>query len=153
RAARVMKSNRTTFTLLVLFFGALLTLWGLERAGVLTNEERALRSDRVLPELINVPPESIRRVSIDRGNVHLVFERRRRGSSRWQLVEPLGVAAEPTRLETLVRNLKELRKSPDAGTLGGPAGSFGLEPPEVTVRLFGDAGDRVVPADQPLAAL
>ena len=52
----------------------------------------------------------------------MVFERRGTGGERWQMVEPMNVAAEPSRLETLVRNLKELRRSLDAGSMTGPAG-------------------------------
>jgi hypothetical protein len=149
-----MKSNRSTIVLLLLFFGGLLTLWGLKFAGVHTSLEEQRRADRILPDLIDAPPESIRKVAIDRGKEHLVFERGR-GQNRWQMVEPLDVAAEPTRLETLVRNLKELRKSPDAGTITNPAATFGLDPPGATVRLYGQVDARSVRAggNEPLAAL
>jgi hypothetical protein len=141
-----MKSNRTTIILLVLFFGSLLTMYGLERAGVLTNEQRGRRADWVLPDLVNTPAEEIRRVELDRGKEHLVFERRGRAPGPWQMVEPRDVAAEPTKLETLVRNLHDLRKSPDAGTLEGAAATFGLDPPAATVRLFAGTDDRPVAA-------
>jgi hypothetical protein len=65
----------------------------------------------------------------------LVFERREEG--RWQMVEPLNVAADPSLVETLVRNLREIRKSGDSGTIHDPPGTFGLAPPGTTVRLFG----------------
>ncbi|HZW30491.1 MAG TPA: DUF4340 domain-containing protein [Isosphaeraceae bacterium] len=139
-----MKSNRTTIILLILFFGGLLTMWGLQVAGVRTNEDERRRADWVLPDLINTPAEEIRRVEVDRGDEHLVFERRGRGPGRWQMVEPLDVAAEPTRLETLVRNLHDLRKSPQAGTIEGEAATFGLDPPAATVRLFAGTDDRPV---------
>ena len=42
-ARRMMKSNRKTIVLLVLFFGGLLTMWGLERAGVRTQWEETRR--------------------------------------------------------------------------------------------------------------
>ena len=62
------------------------------------------------------------------------------------------MAAEPSRIEALVRNLKDLRKSPDAGTMTAPSESFGLTPPAATVRLFasprGSTG-----ADRPIASL
>ena len=131
-----MKSNRTTTILLILFFGGLLTMWGLQLAGVRTNDQEQRRAEWVLPDLIGTPAEAIRRVALDRGDEHLVFERRGRGPGGWQMVDPLDVAAEPTRLETLVRNLHDLRKSPDAGTIEGPAATFGLDPPAATVRLF-----------------
>ena len=53
------------------------------------------------------------------------------------MVEPVNAAAEPSRLETLVRNLKEMRRSLDAGSMTGPPATFGLEHPEATVRLWG----------------
>ena len=34
----------------------------------------------ILPELLEIPPSGIRKVSIERGNERLVFERRRHGS-------------------------------------------------------------------------
>ena len=106
----------------------------------------------MLPDLIDTPTEEIRRVAIDRGDEHLVFECRDRGQGRWQIVEPIDVAAEPSRIEALVRNLKDLRKSPDAGTITAPSESFGLTPPAATIRLFasprGSTG-----ADRPIASL
>ncbi len=74
------------------------------------------------PSLIEVPEASVRKVAIERGKERLVFERRGTGMGRWQMVEPKDVAAEPTRLETLVRNLKELRRSLDSGSIAGPGG-------------------------------
>ena len=146
-----MKSNHKTTILLVLFFGGLLTVWGLDRAGVRTQWEDVRRADRVLPDLIDTPTEEIRRVAIDRGDEHMVFSAGPR-PGHWQIVEPMDVAAEPSRIEALVRNLKDLRKSPDAGTMTVPSESFGLTPPAATVRLFasprGSTG-----ADRPIASL
>ncbi len=137
---------------MVLFFGLLLLMWGLDRSGLRPQWDTARRADLVLPDLIDTPGQEIRRVAIDRGNEHLVFERRDAGRGRWQMVEPRDVAAEPSRLEILVRNLKELRESPEAGTLTGPPESFGLAPPAAVVRLFaGAAGSRG--SDSPIATL
>ena len=145
-----MKSNRKTLVLLALFFGGLLTMWGLERVGVRTQWEETQRADRVLPDLLNIPAAEIRRISIDRGDEHFVFARRERG--RWQMIEPLDVAAEPARVEALVRNLQDLRRSADAGTIHAPAESFGLAPPAATIRLFKmDHGSSS--SDPPLATL
>ena len=146
----MMKSNRKTIVLLVLFFGGLLTMWGLDRAGVRTQWEDVRRADRVLPDLIDTPSEEIRRLSIDRGDEHLVFERRDPG--RWQMVEPVDVAAEPAQVEALVRNLQDLRKSADAGTIAGSSESFGLAPPAATVRLFGTSNGSSG-AERPIATL
>ena len=46
-----MKTHRTTYTLLTLFFASLLVLWGLEYSGVRTNKERMQRESLILPEL------------------------------------------------------------------------------------------------------
>ncbi len=147
-----MKSKRNNVLLLVVFFGLLLLMWGLGRSRVPTQWDVERRADRVLPDLINTPGQDIRRVEIDRGDEHLVFQRPENGRGRWQMVEPKDVAAEPTRLEILVRNLKELRRSPDAGTLTGTSESFGLAPPAATVRLFtGAKGSSAT--DSPIATL
>ncbi len=146
----MMKSNRKTYVLMLLFFGGLLSMWALERAGVRTQSDKMRREDRVLPDLIGTPTAEIRRVSIDRGNEHLVFERRDR--ERWQMVEPVDVAAEPARIDALVRNLQDLRKSSDAGTITGPADTYGLAPPTATVRLYGTP-HRSSADDPPIATL
>ncbi len=75
----MMKHYRTTLTLLGLFFASLLALFGLEHAGILTERERERREVRVLPELIDVPELSIRKIKIERGPERLVFERRGHG--------------------------------------------------------------------------
>jgi Domain of unknown function (DUF4340) len=147
-----MKSNRKTIILLVLFFGLLLVMWGLDRSGRRTQWDVERRADRVLPDLIDTPEQDIRRVAIDRGSDHLVFERKDEGLGRWQIVEPMDVAAEPTRLDILVRNLKDLRRSPEAGTLTGPPDSFGLAPPAAVVRLYAGAKGSRGP-EEPIATL
>ncbi|MDG3003710.1 DUF4340 domain-containing protein [Paludisphaera mucosa] len=133
-----MRRPRSTYLLIALFFTALLALWGLERAGVLTEAERDRRRDRVLPELIDVNAASVRRLEIDRGAERLVFERV--GPKSWRL-EPIGVDARTDEVERLIATLKGLRKSPEAGAIDGPAASYGLAPPAATVRVWtGDAG-------------
>ncbi len=69
------------------------------------------------------------------------------------MVEPKDVAAEPTRLETLVRNLKELRRSLDSGNVQGPADSFGLAPPVAVVRLWGETARGSNKPSEPIATL
>jgi hypothetical protein len=131
-----MNTNRSTYILIGFFFASLLVYWGLDRAGVLTEKERRRREVWVLPELIDMADADLSKVEIDRGKERLVFERRGPGTRRWQMVEPLGIAAEPGRLETLIRNLKELRKSIDSGSVTGPADAFGLAPPEATIKVW-----------------
>ncbi len=149
----MMKTHRTTYTLVVLFFASLLVLWGLEYAGVRTAKENMLRESLILPELLETPAAGILKLSIERRNERLVFERRSTGAGGWQMVEPLNVAAEPARLETLVRNLKELRRSLDAGSMTGAPATFGLEHPEATVRLWTAPHEGEAVAELPLATI
>ena len=119
-------------------------LLGLERAGVLTENERRLRETRILPALIDVPEASVQQARDRPGKRAPGLRAARAGSGSLEMVEPIDVAAEPTQLETLVRNLKELRKSLDSGSVAGPPDSFGLAPPVATVKLWGAAaGGRV----------
>jgi hypothetical protein len=148
----MMKANHHRTILFILFFGSLLALWGLDLGGVRRQSEVIRRADRVLPDLIDTPEAEIRRVAIDRGTEHLVFERRGEGLGRWQMLEPKNVAAEPVRLDALVRNLKELHKDPDAGTVKGDPGSYGLATPAAAVRLYaGPAGS--ASSERPVAEL
>lgn len=140
-----MRRPSSTILLIGAFFAALLALWGLERAGVLTEAERLRRRDRVLPDLVDLDPADVRRVEIVRGDERLVFERR--GPRRWLLADPPGADAAPEEVERLVATLRGLRKSPEAGDVDGPASSYGLAPPAATVRLWED------PSGPPLATL
>ena len=133
-----MKTFRPTFVLIGLFFAGLLVLWWLEDSGVPTEAQRRGRLNRVLPDLIDVPETAITRLEILRGGETLAFERK--GTDRWQMTRPLDVAADSTIVETLIGNLKNLRKSPDSGTITAPPESYGLAPPGAVVRLWGDAG-------------
>ena len=150
-----MKNNRSTLILAGIFFAVLIAWWGVERAGVLTEKERRLRETRILPTLIDVPEADLQTLEIDRGSERLVFKRRGQKVGRWLMVEPIEVAAEPTRLETLVRNLKELRKSPDSGSIAGSPDSYGLAPPVATVKLWSGAaaGGDGHTKTEPVAAL
>jgi hypothetical protein len=149
----MMKTHRTNYTLLALFFAGLLVLWGLEYFGVRTTAERKARESLILPELINTPAIDIRKVSIERGKERLVFERRGTAAMRWQMVEPVSAAAEPSVLETLVRNLKEVRRSLDAGSITGLPATFGLDHPEATVRFWGSQTENAKKPAEPLATI
>ncbi|MFI5454701.1 MAG: DUF4340 domain-containing protein [Isosphaerales bacterium] len=148
-----MNTYRKTYVLIGIFFVGLLALLGLEYTGVRTDRERRLSESRILPELVDTPEASIRKLVIERGKERLVFERRGSSIGRWQMIEPVGAAAEPSRLETLVRNLKQLRQSPDSGRITGPAASFGLDPPAATVRLWDDRTGGPAQTDPPIATL
>jgi hypothetical protein len=146
-----MNSYRPTFALIGLFFAGLLALWWLEYSGVPTEAQRRQRMSRILPALMDTAEAAIDRVEIERNGQTLAFERR--GQERWQMTKPLDVAADSTTLETLVRNLKDLRRSPDTGPITGPGEAYGLAPPSSVVRLFSSAGSRPVLTSGPLAAL
>src|SRR5256885_1066805 len=141
-----MKGQRSTLVLLVLFFAGLGALWWADTAKIPTAQQRRELFNRVLPDLIDTRSTDIRRVEIGRAEQPtLVFERRDAG--RWQMLEPVDTAADTSMVENLVRELKDLRKSPDAGTIAGPAASYGLAPPAATIRVFGAV------SATPLAAL
>jgi hypothetical protein len=146
------RAIRQTLILIALFFAALLSYWGLQYGGVRTQAERRQRESRVLPDLADTRELAIRKLAIERRGDRLVFERRGTGFGQWQLVEPLDVAAEPTRLETLLGNLKELRPLSDAGALAQAPG-FGLDPPEARVAIWGMAGTSMETSATPLATL
>jgi hypothetical protein len=135
-----MKQHHTIIVLVILFFTGLIVLWWAPRTGVDVDT-----SDAVLPALVKVPLVEIKRLEIERPESkgeksemspgRIVLERRDEG--RWQMVEPIDVAADPSVVETLAQNLKGMRKSLDAGTIHDPPGRFGLAPPRAVVRVFG----------------
>ena len=53
------------------------------------------------------------------------------------MVEPMNVAADPSLVESLAANLKEIRQSTDAGTIKDSPETFGLAPPTAIVRVYG----------------
>lgn len=144
-----MKTPRTTYVLIGLFFAGLLLIWGLDRAGVLTEAERNRRADRVLPDLIDANPDDVRKIEIDHDGEKLVFEKL--GRRDWRMRAPLDVVADPGALENVFANLKNLRKSIDAGTLQSSAQDFGLDPPAASVRVW--VGEVTSAEGPPSAAL
>jgi hypothetical protein len=149
----MMKTHRTTYSLLGLFVFSLLAMWVLDYFGVATDKERRLRESRVLPDLLEMPEASIRKLEIERGGERLVFERREKGRAGWQMVEPIGAAAESSRLETLIHNLKELRLSLDSGVITGPEATYGLAQPSAIVRVWGEKDGKSELTGRPLAYL
>jgi hypothetical protein len=147
-----MKKHHTTIVLAILFCTGLFVLWWADH----TELDRDV-SDLVLPALAPVPAAEIKRLDIlgpasvqesseeTSGTGRMVFERRDEG--RWQMLEPLDVAADPSVVESLAQNLKALRRSPEAGTIHDPPKNFGLQPPATIVRFYG--GD----LKKPLGAL
>jgi hypothetical protein len=152
--ALAMKKHHATILLLTLFFTGLIVLWWAEYAEIPTTQEFEATRGLIFPRLRKVSAAEVRRVEVIQHRyederegqppTRLVFERRAEG---WQMLEPLNAAADPSRIDTLVQNVKNLSSAPDAGTIVEPARNFGLEPPAATVKLFGSE------ADTPLAAL
>lgn len=126
---------RTTVVLLVLFFAGLTGLWWAGAAKVPDYRQRQLMSGRVLPDLIDVRPEEVRRIEIAGPERPLVFARRADGL--WQMIEPIETLADRSRIELLLNTLKELRKNADVGAIQGPSATYGLDRPARVVRLFG----------------
>jgi hypothetical protein len=137
--------DRGTFALLALFFAGLVGLWVADFTQVPTRGLRDRTDNRVLPELLDLKPDALRKLEILGGEQPLVFERR--DGNRWQMTQPMDVAADPSKVETLAYNLKELARRPDTATIEGDAGKYGLAPPERLVKLWGEA------SDAPLATL
>ncbi len=140
-----MKKQQTTIVLLILFFAGLIGLKLADIAAIPTAEQLRQTSGLVLPELKDTTQAQIQRLELVQYPAagsskespkerRIVFERRGEG---WQIVEPIEAAADPARLEILVQNIKNLRKSPEAGTLSEDASKFGFSPPRATVRAFG----------------
>ncbi|WP_406700603.1 DUF4340 domain-containing protein [Singulisphaera sp. Ch08] len=139
-----MKKHHTTLLLLTLFFTGLFVLWWASYVEVPTSQELAANQHLVLPQLAKTAPGEIRRLTIERpptGDeaqkeppVRLVFERR---GNTWQMIEPLNARAETSRLEILTQNLKNLAKSPEAGTIPGPGAKYGFDPAAASIKAFG----------------
>lgn len=139
-----MKKHHTTIVLLTLFFTGLIVLWWATYVEVPTSQELEANRNLVLPSLAKLATGDIRRLTIEsRGEegetkeappVRLAFERR---GEAWQMVEPIDAAADSSRLELLVRNLKSLNKLPEAGTINDPGAKFGLEPAGSVIQLYG----------------
>ena len=137
--------NRGTFALLALFFAALVGLWLADFAQIPTRKQRDRMSQRILHELIDTKPDDLRKIEILGGKEPLVFERR--PGNRWQMTSPLNVSANPSMVETLAYNLKELARRPDSAPLEGDPEQYGLARPEFTIKLWGEA------TSEPLASI
>jgi hypothetical protein len=135
---------RTTFLLLACFAALLGALWWADYAAIPTEAQRREMVNRVLPELLDTPVEEIRRIEVERGSGRGWLTVERRGEGRWQILTPVDTAADTELVETLARNLKDLRKSADAGTIDADPTSYGLQPPSATVRVY--LKDRGMPA-------
>jgi hypothetical protein len=138
-------NNRVTIALIVVFFAALSGLWLADYVKLPDRKTRERAEPRVLPGILDTRPDELRRIEIEGGPERLAFERR--DANRWQIVEPINAAADPSLVETLALNLKTLEKSRNVGTLHEDPAKYGLAPPKRTVRLIG------TDPKKPLAAL
>ena len=137
--------DRGTYLLLALFFAGLVGLWVADFARFPTRAQLDRMSNRVLNTLIDTKPDDLRKVEILGGEEPIVFERRE--GNRWQMTSPMDVAADPSKVETLAYNLKELSRKPDSATLEPELSRYGLDHPERVIKLWGAA------TDAPLASL
>jgi hypothetical protein len=131
-------SNRGYAILIVAFFAGLIGLWWAEYAHVPDRNARRLAESRILPGLWDARPDDVQKVVIEGGPKRITFERR--PGHRWQMVEPLDAAADPSFVENLAFNLKMLEKVRDAGTIGDDPSAYGLKPPSRTIKLYGTSG-------------
>lgn len=137
--------TRGTYLLLALFFAGLLGLWAVDQANLPTRDRLERMSNRILPELIDTKPDELRKIELLGGDSPLVFERQ--DGNRWQMTSPMDVAADPSKVEALAYNLKELSRKPDSASIQGDPDRYGLAPPERVIRLWGRS------TDAPLASL
>jgi hypothetical protein len=132
-----MKSQSTSI-LLVLFFASLVGLWWADFARIPTRQKIEQMSGRILPELIDLKPDDLRKIEILGGPEPLVFERQdQEKGNGWQMTSPMNVEADPSKVETLAYNLKELSRKPESAKLEVESSQFGLAPPERVIRLWG----------------
>jgi Domain of unknown function (DUF4340) len=136
--------DRGTYLLLALFFAGLLGLWVADYSRVPTRAQRDHMSNRVLTALVETKPDDLLKIEILGGDEPIVFER---DGNRWQMTSPMNVAADPSKVETLAYNLKELTRRPESATLDPDLTRYGLDHPERTLKLWGAA------TDAPLATL
>jgi hypothetical protein len=70
------------------------------------------------------------------------------------MTRPLDVAADATAVESLIGNLRDLRKSADSGTIMAAAEAYGLAPPQAVIRLWSSPRASASASEgTPLAAL
>lgn len=139
--------QRTTVVLFCLFMLGLGVMWWADYANIPTREERARILDRLLPDLIDTATADVRRIEVSRGTGKDRIVVERKGEGPWQMREPVDAAADATLVETLVQNLKNLRKSSDAGTIVADPAAYGLAPPAAILKIF------VKGQDEPIATL
>ncbi len=132
-----MKSSRPQLVLMALFFAGLVGLWLADQTGLRTSADRAKRSGRLLPDLLEARPSELARLEILGGKAPIVI---RRDGDRWMIVEPVLALADRDRVEALIANLAHLHRASDPSPLDAAPSTYGLEPPERVVRLFRDDG-------------
>lgn len=128
--------NQTTILLMILFAAALGVLWWVDYSRLPDRNLRQAMLNRVLPELIETRPADIRRIEVSSTDRQepIVIERRK--GSAWQILKPIEAAADASSVETLVTNLRELRRSPDSGLIEGDPEPYGLKTPRATIKVF-----------------
>src|SRR3954453_3141008 len=103
-----MKKHHTAIVLAIVFLTGLIVLWWSP-----TTEVDPGASGALLPALTAIPVADVKRLEIDRPKKGKIVGGGG-GGGGGQLGEPVDAAADPSLVETLARNLKDLRKSLDA---------------------------------------
>lgn len=124
---------RTLAVLFVLVVGLVGFIWLVE-GDLPGTDERAERAKR----LLSIERGTIERLTIERGEDLIAFERR--GEKYWEMVEPLPARVEANAVETLLDGLEALVKQ--RSFADGEAGSLGLSPPRAVVTLSGGDEER-----------
>ena len=130
------------------------SMWGLEHAGVRTENERRLRETRILPELIDVP-EAERAQARDRTRDRSAWSSSAGaaawGAGRWSSPRTWRPSRPGWRRWFAIS--RSCGESLDSGSVTGPADTFGLAPPVATVSLWGETTGEASDKRQPIATL
>lgn len=97
--------------------------------------------------VLKVAPEQVSRVELRRGAQRLTLVRR--GETDWAAPDGTGIGAAGNRVSTAVRimrNSEPVREIEAAELAGADAAPFGLDPPQLSVTLFGEEAQPILTA-------
>jgi ribosomal protein L12E/L44/L45/RPP1/RPP2 len=114
---------KTTLVMGIVFVGVLATVAMLKSMHTLTDAERAVRRDKVIPELHDVDPDNLTQVALTRDKEQFEFNYVESGD-RWQMTKPLDVLAQTSAVRDLFFDLKNLARRDSAAKKDEKAGVF-----------------------------
>lgn len=97
--------------------------------------------------VLGVPPERVARVELSRGGQRLALHRR--GADEWATTDGADIGAAGHRVSTAVRMMRNsapVREIEAADLAGIDAAPLGLDPPQLSARLYDEAGQLVLAA-------